>query len=131
MIEKFAFQKGGVGVAVILNAVEIRDPVISDTDLLVSDGIYVRFSASSIFLTPHNIEEYLFRAIREQADSIQDSSGSNICFDILEVMSTMDAFKDEALYVVMRAWLSRYYDLALPPILVEVDFESRRFLFDI
>lgn len=115
-----------------MNAVEIRNPVISDSDLFVIDRIYIRISTRSIFLSADNIEQYLVRAIRELADAIvRKLDVEDVCFDILDVESNMTCFRNEALYIVMRAWLSEHYDFDLPPIAVDVDLRNGKFTFDV
>lgn len=132
MIYKSAVSKKGHGVAIYIDVVEIRNPVVIDTDKSVMNNIFVRVDTPIYFLSEDDIDRYIIKAIKELSSSICNKiNESAVCFHIKSVDTNPIHFQEEALYYVMRGWLGQNYGLELPSMNIEFDEDKGKFLFNI
>jgi hypothetical protein len=130
MRHKYQLLKTSWGIVIFLEIDEILNSIINDTDIAVTDKIYLRIS-DTCRLDKETIADWIGDGIKALAEEISKKIGNvTVCFDVKGIGFNYIDFQEEGLYCAVQEWISKYYEIPLPPVDVRYDRETNKYIFN-
>jgi len=131
MRHKYQILKSSWGIVIFLDIDEILNPTINETDIQITDTIFLRIS-DTYKLDKEIIVRWIGSGIKALSTEISKKTNEgNVCFDVKGIDFNYTDFQEEGLYCAVQEWISKYYDIALTPVDVKYNRETNKYIFNI
>jgi hypothetical protein len=131
MMYKYVLLKTSWGIVIFIDVEEIINPAILDTDIEVSERIYLRV-CNEVRLEKEIVEKFISNGIRSLKKEIYEIlQGSTVCSHVKSLEFSNVDFQVEGLYCAIREWTSKYYGFEIEPVNVVYDKKENKYIFEI